>query len=99
MSALLEPANVCALGKVNTIADLFDDSHVAARGMLVDAPMPYGKPGSLKPPNSPLHLSATPAFAGRPMPEHGGDTDEVFERWLGMNPEETESLRLRGIVK
>ena len=97
--ALLEPANVCALGKVNTIADLFDDPHVAARGMLVDVPMPYGKPGSLKLPNSPLHLSATPAVVGGPMPEHGGDTDEVFEHWLGMKPDETESLRLRGIVK
>jgi CoA:oxalate CoA-transferase len=97
--ALLEPANVCALGKVNTIADLFDDPHVAARGMLVEVPMPYGKPGSLKLPNSPLHLSATPAVVGGPMPEHGGDTDEVFEHWLGMKPDETESLRLRGIVK
>ncbi|MFN8618298.1 MAG: CoA transferase [Dehalococcoidia bacterium] len=97
--ALLEPANVCALGKVNTIADLFDDPHVAARGMLVDVPMPYAKPGSLKLPNSPLHLSATPAVVGGPMPEHGGDTDEVFEHWLGMKPDETESLRLRGIVK
>lgn len=96
---LLEPANVCALGKVNTIADLFDDPHVAARGMLVDVPMPYGKPGALKLPNSPLHLSATPAVVGRSMPEHGGDTDEVFEHWLGMKPEDTETLRLRGIVK
>lgn len=96
---LLEPANVCALGKVNTIADLFDDPHVAARGMLIDIPMPYGKPGTLKLPNSPLHLSGTPAVVGRPMPEHGGDTDEVFEHWLGMKREDTESLRLRGIVK
>lgn len=97
--AVLEPANACALGKVNTVADLFDDPHVAARGMLVDIPMPYGKPGSLKLPNSPIHLSGTPAVVGRPMPDHGGDTDDVFERWLRMKPEDTETLRLRGIVK
>lgn len=97
--ALVEPANVCAIGKVNSIADLFDDPHVAARGMLVDVPMPYGKPGTLKLPNTPLHLSATPATVGRTMPEHGGNTDEVFERWLGMAPNETAELRAKGVVK
>lgn len=96
---LIEPANACAIGKVNSVADLFDDPHVAARQMLVDVPMPYGKPGTLKLPNSPLHLSNTPAVVGRTMPEHGGDTDSVFKKWLGMGAEEVENLRLRGIVK
>lgn len=96
---LLEPANACALGKVNTIADLFEDPHVAARGMLVDIPMPYGKPGTLTLPNSPLHLSNTPAVVGQTMPEHGGDTDRVLAQWLGISPDETASLRQRGIVK
>jgi crotonobetainyl-CoA:carnitine CoA-transferase CaiB-like acyl-CoA transferase len=96
---LLEPANVCAIGPVNSVADLFDDPHVAARGMLVDVPMPYGKTGTLKLPNSPIHLSATPAVVGRGMPEHGGDTDDVFGRWLGMSAEETARLRARGFVK
>ena len=97
--ALIEPANVCAIGKVNTIADLFDDPHVAARNMLVDIPMPYGKRGALKLPNSPIHLSETPAVVGRTMPEHGGDTTAVFEAWLGLSPTETAELRSRGIVK
>jgi len=96
---LLEPANACALGKVNTIADLFEDPHVAARGMLVDIPMPYGKPGTLTLPNSPLHLSSTPAVVGQTMPEHGGDTDRVLAQWLGISAEATASLRQRGIVK
>ncbi len=97
--ALIEPANVCAIGKVNSIAELFEDPHVAAREMLVDVPMPYGLPGSLALPNSPLHLSATPRVVGRTMPEHGGDTDEVLERWLGMDTDVTAGLRQRGIVK
>jgi crotonobetainyl-CoA:carnitine CoA-transferase CaiB-like acyl-CoA transferase len=96
---LLEPANVCAIGPVNSIADLFDDPHVAARQMLVDIPMPYGKPGSLKLPNSPIHLSGTPAVVGRSMPEHGGDTDDVLSRWIGMTREETAALRAAGVVK
>jgi CoA:oxalate CoA-transferase len=97
--AILEPANVCAIGKVNTIADLFDDPHVAARNMLVDIPMPYGKPGSLKLPNSPLHLSGTPTVVGRSMPEHGGDTGEVLGAWAGMLAPDIADLRARGVIK
>jgi crotonobetainyl-CoA:carnitine CoA-transferase CaiB-like acyl-CoA transferase len=95
----IQPANACAIGKVNSVADLFEDPHVAAREMLVDVPMPYGKSGTLKLANSPMHLSGTPAVVGRTMPEHGGDTDSVLQAWLGMEAEEVESLRLRGIVK
>jgi CoA:oxalate CoA-transferase len=97
--AILEPANVCAIGKVNTIADLFDDPHVAARNMLVDIPMPYGKRGTLKLPNSPMHLSGTPTVVGRPMPGHGGDTTEVLEHWLGMASAEVSELRATGVIK
>ncbi|MGH7752020.1 MAG: CaiB/BaiF CoA transferase family protein [Gemmatimonadales bacterium] len=97
--ARLEPANVCAIGKVNSVADLFEDEHVAARGMLVDVPMPYGIEGSLKLPGSPMHLSATPAVVGKPMPEHGGDTDGVLGQWLGMDPGEIARLRASGAIK
>ena len=97
--SILEPANVCAIGKVNTIADLFDDPQVAARHMLVDIPMPYGKPGSLTLPNSPMHLSGTPTVVGKPMPEHGGDTASVLGSWLGMAPAEVARLRASGAIK
>ena len=96
---LIEPANVCAIGKVNSVADLFEDPHVAAREMLVDVPMPYGKPGSLKLPNSPMHLSRTPAVVGRTMPEHGGDTAEVLARWADVEAAELAGVRARRIVK
>lgn len=97
--AIIEPANVCAIGKVNTIAGLFDDPHVAARNMLVDIPLPYGKPGTLKLPNSPLHLSATPTVVGKPMPGHGGDTTAVLREWLSMAEPEIERLRRAGVIK
>ncbi|WBL35090.1 CaiB/BaiF CoA-transferase family protein [Tepidiforma flava] len=97
--AVLEPANVCSIGKVNSIADLFDDPHVAARGMLVDIPLPYGLPGSLKLPNSPIHLSKTPTVVGNPMPEHGGDTDDVLARWIGLSADEIGELRAAGVIK
>jgi CoA:oxalate CoA-transferase len=97
--ALLEPANAGSLARVNTIEDLFHDPHVAARKMLVDVPMPYGKPGTLTLPNSPLHLSGTPAVVGRPMPEHGGDTTDVLSSWLAMPAEEIGRLRAAGVIK
>ena len=90
---------VCAIGKVNSIADLFEDEQVAARGMLVDVPMPYGMEGTLQAPNSPVHLSSTPANAARPMPEHGGDTEAVLHSWLGMESAEIEALRSAGAIK
>ncbi|MEP6871896.1 MAG: CoA transferase [Anaerolineaceae bacterium] len=96
---IIEPANVCAIGKVNSIADLFDDPHLAARNMLVELPLPYGKPGTLTLPNSPLHLSGTPTVVGRPMPEHGGDTTDVLFEWLGMEQREVKALRSAGVVK
>jgi CoA:oxalate CoA-transferase len=98
--AILEPARVCAVGKVNSIDDLFEDAHVAARNMLVDIPLPYGKEGSLKLPNSPLHLSETPTVVGhRTMPEHGGDTDAVLRDWLDMPEQEIGALRTAGVIK
>lgn len=96
----LEGARVCSIGKVNTIPGLFHDPHVAAREMLVDVPLPYGLPGTVTVPNSPMKLSATPArVAGRGMPEHGQHTDEILTSWAGVAPEEIAELRVRGIVK
>lgn len=97
--AILEPANVCSIGKVNTIADLFDDAHVRARGMLVDIPLPYGKPGTITLPNSPIHLSATPTVVGRRMPEYGEHTDEILKQWAGLDDPTLDGLRSRKVIR
>ena len=96
---LIEPAKACAVGKVNSIADLFEDPHVRARNMLVDIPMPYGMPGSLTLPNSPLHLSGTPTVVGKTMPGHGEDTDGILGGWLGMGNAQIRELREKGVVR
>ena len=97
--SILEVSNCCSVGKVNSIADLFTDEHVQARNALVDIPLPYGKPGTLKLPNTPLRLSETPAKINRPMPEHGGNTDTVLQTWLGLNDEDIEELKKNGSIK
>jgi crotonobetainyl-CoA:carnitine CoA-transferase CaiB-like acyl-CoA transferase len=97
--AVLRDVNVCAVGKLNSVADLFEDPHVAARNMLVDVPMPYGKPGMLKLPNNPVHLSGTPSVVGRTMPGHGGDTFDVLADLLGMDGPEIKTLMDNGVIK
>ncbi len=96
--SLIEPANVCSVGKVNSIADLFDDPHVAARNMLVDVPLPYGMEGTLKLPNSPMHLSATPAAVGKGMPGQGESTGRVLAEWAGYSEADIDDLRERGVI-
>ncbi len=97
--AILEPSNACAIGRVNTIPDLFSDPHIAARGVLVDVPLPYGMEGSLKLPASPLHLSATPTVAPTTMPGHGEHTTDILSHWLGMSPGEVDDLRAAGVIR
>ena len=97
--SILEVSNCCSVGKVNSIADLFTDEHVQARNALVSIPLPYGKPGTLKLPNTPLRLSGTPAKINRPMPEHGGNTDTVLQTWLGLNDEDIATLKQNGSIK
>ncbi|GBD23671.1 Acetyl-CoA:oxalate CoA-transferase [bacterium HR29] len=96
---ILVRADCCSVGKVNTIADLFSDPHVQARGALVDIPLPYGKPGSLKLPNTPIRLSKTPARVGRPMPGHGEHTEEILREWLGWSDERVAEYRQAGIIR
>jgi len=96
---ILKISDCCSIGKVNNISDLFTDEHVKDRNALVDIPLPYGKPGTLKLPNTPIKLSETPATIKGPMPEHGGDTNTILETWLGLSTEEIASLKEKGAIK
>ena len=96
----LEPANVCAVGKVNTIAALFDDPHVAAREMLIQIQIPDADEGeTMTLPNSPMRLSGTPTVVGKPMPQYGEDTDEILQSWAGLGATEIHQLREAGVVR
>jgi CoA:oxalate CoA-transferase len=96
---IIQPANVCSIGKVNSIADLFEDPHVEARDMLVDVPLPYGMEGSLKLPRSPMHLSETPTVVRKGMPGQGEATDTVLREWGGYTLDEVAAFRDQGVVR
>lgn len=87
--------NVVA-GKINDIADVLGDAHVAAREAvrtLVDETL-----GPMRMPAPVPKLSETPGdirWSGR---DPGASNDEVFGGWLGLSPAEIEDLRRNHII-
>jgi crotonobetainyl-CoA:carnitine CoA-transferase CaiB-like acyl-CoA transferase len=72
-----ELGGLVPVGPVNRAPDLFEDPHVAARGMLVAVE----HPGSPRPgvfPAPPIHYSTTPAGVYRRAPRLGEHTAEVL---------------------
>ncbi|HEX6062465.1 MAG TPA: CoA transferase, partial [Candidatus Limnocylindria bacterium] len=64
-------------GRINDLADVFADPHLAARGLFVDLPHPTL--GSVRAIGSPLHLSDTPPVMRRAAPLLGEHTREVLQ--------------------
>ena len=67
-------------GPVNNIADVASDEHIRARGMIIDVPHP--ETGSVRMVNNPIRFSRTAAVVSGAAPLHGGDTDEVLDKFL-----------------
>jgi crotonobetainyl-CoA:carnitine CoA-transferase CaiB-like acyl-CoA transferase len=65
-------------GPINTVADVFADPQVIARGMKIDLPAPDAKAGSIPSVRSPIVLDGKPMAAERPSPRLGQHTDEVL---------------------
>lgn len=65
-------------GPINTVADVFADPQVVARGMRVDLPAAAAKGGTIPSVRSPIVLDGEPMAAGRPSPRLGEHTDDVL---------------------
>jgi formyl-CoA transferase len=63
-------------GRINDLAAVFGDPHLAERGLFVDLPHPML--GSVRAIGSPLHLSETPPVMRRAAPLLGEHTREVL---------------------
>lgn len=83
-------------GPVYTYADLADDPHVLANGMIVDLDHP--EIGRLRVPNVPVRFSATPASIQLPPPALGAHTEEVLTELLGKSTEDIDKLRAVGAM-
>ena len=74
----LEKAGVPA-GPINTVADVFDDAQVVARGMRVDLNHPDAAIGSVPSVRSPIIINGEAMVASRPSPRLGADTEAVLQ--------------------
>lgn len=91
----LERAGV-PCGPINTIADVFADPQVKARGMRIDLPHPtIGTVPSIA---NPIKYSGTPINYQSAPPTLGAHTDEVLQGVLGIAPAEIERMRKDGII-
>ncbi len=75
--AALEREGVPA-GPINTVADVFADPHVLARGMRLDLAAPEAEAGSIPSVASPVVIDGRRMAAERPSPRLGAHTEEVL---------------------
>lgn len=93
--AMLEALAV-PCGPINTLADVFADPQVVARGMKVT--MPHPAAGSVPQVASPMKLSATPVDYRLPPPMLGEHTEAILAGTLGLDAETIAGLRASGVV-
>ncbi len=102
--ALLEDKAV-PCGPINHIGQAFDDAQVRARGLRVEQER---YPGATPPAGetinrvvttaSPLRLSDTPTTLRHAPPALGQHTDEVLRERLGLDAQQLQALRGKGVV-
>lgn len=83
-------------GPINTLAEVFADPQVQARGLKVD--MDHPAIGTVPQVASPFRMSETPVAYDRAPPLLGEHTDEVLASVLSMGQEEIAALRAGGVV-
>ena len=80
----------------NTAEEVFQSSHIAARGALVEIEHPVA--GRLTYPGAPYKFSETPWRVDRPAPLLGEHNEEVLCGWLGYGRQELTDLRESGTI-
>jgi crotonobetainyl-CoA:carnitine CoA-transferase CaiB-like acyl-CoA transferase len=83
-------------GPINTLADVFADPQVVARGM--EMRMPHGSGVEAKLVANPIRMSATPIAYRSAPPVLGADTTSVLTDRLGLRAEELQTLANEGII-
>ncbi len=93
--AALETAGV-PCGPINTLADVFADPQVVARGLNMHMAHASGTDASLV--ANPIRMSATPPEYRLPPPQLGADTRAVLGGWLGLDDAALSGLARDGMV-
>jgi crotonobetainyl-CoA:carnitine CoA-transferase CaiB-like acyl-CoA transferase len=92
---LLDEAGV-ANGPINTVAQVFEEPQVLARGMKIE--LPHAVAGTVPLVGSPMKFSGTPIQHEIPPPALGQHTDEILSAVLHKNAEQIAALKATGVV-
>jgi len=84
------------VGRSTTAEDIFNDTHVRARGMLIGIDDP--DVGSFEFARTTPHLSVAPELLTSPAPKLGHHTRQVLQKLLGSSPDEVSALAADGVV-
>ncbi len=90
----LNPVGV-PVSPVNSIADIFEDPHFAAREMVVEVDHP--KLGNLRLPGATPKFSETPGRVRSAGPLLGQHNEEVYAE-IGLTPDDIDALQERGVI-
>ncbi|MGQ9693833.1 MAG: CaiB/BaiF CoA transferase family protein [Thermodesulfobacteriota bacterium] len=85
-----------ACGPVNTIPQIANDPHTAAREMITQVHHPQA--GTLKVVNSPIKLSRTPVKLEKASPELGEHTEKILTGLLGLSSAEFFQLKTEKVI-
>ena len=83
-------------GPINNIAEMLEDPHAVARGMVVEIDHPVVGPTKVL--GNPVKLSDTPATIRLHSPKLGEHTEDVLTTILGYSPGEIEVLRAEKVI-
>jgi crotonobetainyl-CoA:carnitine CoA-transferase CaiB-like acyl-CoA transferase len=92
---LLDGAGV-ANGPINTIAEVFQEPQVLARGMKIE--LPHAVAGKVPLVGSPMKFSGTPIKHEIPPPSLGQHTDAILTHVLKKSEAEIAELKQKGVV-
>jgi len=87
-----EAANAVA-APIHTVDQVFEQEQVKANGLLVTAPDPDARDGTLRMVGTPFKLSGTPGTPGAAPPRVGEHTDAILREELGLSNAEIAALR------
>jgi crotonobetainyl-CoA:carnitine CoA-transferase CaiB-like acyl-CoA transferase len=91
----LRPAGV-PCGSVREVAEVLQDPHLAARGMIQE--LEHAVAGPMRVTGVPIKLSDTPGSVRTPPPLLGQHTTEILRSDVGMSEEQIERLRGTGAI-
>ena len=84
------------VGPVNTMDEVVNDEHLAAREFFVEVEQP--QIGKVKYPSAPYKLSETPWRVERPAPLLGQHNEETYCKRLGYTRKDLAQMRGAGII-